>query len=153
MPEAEPAPGFDAVFSSSPPVHAKLTRRLCRRHAPGCDSWSMSSLRTRMTVVLSFAAGAVLYFSDHDTIDRHWRLALGLSLGAVLAVVSPWTATLSMGRPARLLLLAVLVLAGSGCASRSAPGSVQMVAALPAAAAPDHAMLTPSPLLPVASRR
>lgn len=88
----------------------------------------MSSLRTRLTVALSFAAGAFLYLSDHDTIDRHWRIALGLALGTVLLVLAPlmaamrscrfvWSGRLSpsTGRTARLLVVAIAVVAGSGC--------------------------------------
>jgi hypothetical protein len=43
---------------------------------------------TRITMALTLAAGAFLYFSDHDTLDRHWRLALGLCVGALIVALS-----------------------------------------------------------------
>lgn len=36
---------------------------------------------------LSLAAGALLYFSDHDNLDRHWRIALVMVLCATLLVI------------------------------------------------------------------
>jgi hypothetical protein len=36
---------------------------------------------------LALAAGALLYFSDHDNLDRHWRIALVMVLCATLLVI------------------------------------------------------------------
>jgi len=48
---------------------------------------------TKITATLSgalaLAAGALLYFSDHDNLDRHWRIALVMVLCAVLVMLWP----------------------------------------------------------------
>lgn len=38
---------------------------------------------------IALIAGALLYFSDHDNLDRHWRIALVMVLSAVLVVMWP----------------------------------------------------------------
>ena len=40
-----------------------------------------------LAAALTLAAGALLYFSDHDNLDRHWRIALVMVLCATLLVV------------------------------------------------------------------
>ena len=42
---------------------------------------------TALGAALALAAGALLYFSDHDNIDRHWRIALVMVLCAALLVI------------------------------------------------------------------
>ncbi len=38
---------------------------------------------------LALIAGALLYFSDHDNLDRHWRIALVMVLSALLVLLWP----------------------------------------------------------------
>ncbi len=46
---------------------------------------------TSLGAALALAAGALLYFSDHDNLDRHWRIALVMVLSATLLVLWPAT--------------------------------------------------------------
>ncbi len=41
------------------------------------------------SAALALIAGALLYFSDHDNLDRHWRIALVMVLSAVLVMMWP----------------------------------------------------------------
>lgn len=75
-----------------------------------------TQLRT-LAAALALTAGALLYFSDHDNLDRHWRIALAMVLSATLLVIWPPV------RPSRgpgvkaALLLAVIL--GTGCSMRA----------------------------------
>jgi RsiW-degrading membrane proteinase PrsW (M82 family) len=44
---------------------------------------------TTFAAALALAAGALLYFSDHDNLDRHWRIAVVMVLSAALLVLWP----------------------------------------------------------------
>lgn len=46
---------------------------------------------TTICAALALVAGALLYFSDHDNLDRHWRIALVMALSATLLVLWPAT--------------------------------------------------------------
>jgi hypothetical protein len=41
------------------------------------------------SAALALIAGALLYFSDHDNLDRHWRIAVVMVLSAVLVMMWP----------------------------------------------------------------
>jgi len=46
---------------------------------------------TTVAAALALAAGALLYLSDHDNLDRHWRIAVVMVLSATLLVLWPST--------------------------------------------------------------
>jgi hypothetical protein len=50
-----------------------------------------TQLANTLAAALALAAGAILYVSDHDNLDRHWRLALVMALSAALIVIWPAT--------------------------------------------------------------
>ncbi|HVK83640.1 MAG TPA: hypothetical protein VM513_06010 [Kofleriaceae bacterium] len=80
--------------------------------------------RTRIAMAFTLAAGAFLYFSDHDTLDRHWRLALGLCVGALVVALSTLWPSGRPGRVVRIVMCSVLALSATGCgASRSTRGA------------------------------
>lgn len=75
-----------------------------------------TQLRT-LAAALALTAGALLYFSDHDNIDRHWRIALVMVLSATLLVIWPPLRP-SRGPGPKVALLLALVL-GTGCTMRA----------------------------------
>lgn len=101
-------------------------------------------LRT-LAAALALAASAVLYFSDHDNIDRHWRIALAMVLSATLLVIWPPVRP-SRGVGVKVSLLFALVL-GSGCsmrASHALMGVGLVTAATGALASNDEDSLRPA---------
>ncbi len=71
-----------------------------------------------LATALALTAGALLYFSDHDNIDRHWRIALAMVLSATLLVIwPPVRRSRGVGVKVSLLLLALVL--GSGCSMRA----------------------------------
>jgi hypothetical protein len=48
-----------------------------------------TQLATSLAAALALAAGAILYVSDHDHLDRHWRLAMVMALSAALILMLP----------------------------------------------------------------
>ncbi len=76
-----------------------------------------TQLRT-LAAALALTAGALLYFSDHDNLDRHWRIAVAMVLSATLLVIWPPVRPSRAGGGAKITLLIALVL-GSGCSMRA----------------------------------
>ncbi|MDB4961515.1 MAG: hypothetical protein JWP01_1514 [Myxococcales bacterium] len=44
---------------------------------------------TPLAPALTLAAGAILYVSDPDNLERHWRRALVMALSAALILMAP----------------------------------------------------------------
>ncbi|MBA3452895.1 MAG: hypothetical protein H0T42_07380 [Deltaproteobacteria bacterium] len=97
---------------------------------------SSTTLRT-LVAALALTAGALLYFSDHDNIDRHWRIALVMVLSATLLVI--WPPIRPDRRRTGLLTVLVLTLALGGCSMRASHAlmGAGLVTATSAALAPD----------------
>lgn len=69
-----------------------------------------------LAAALALTAGALLYFSDHDNLDRHWRIALAMVLSATLLVIWPPVRP-SRGPGVKVALLALVL--GTGCSMRA----------------------------------
>lgn len=48
-----------------------------------------TKITATVRAALALIAGALLYFSDHDNLDRHWRIALVMVLSALLVMMWP----------------------------------------------------------------
>jgi len=50
---------------------------------------SSTKITATFSAALALTAGALLYFSDHDNLDRHWRIAVVMVLSALLIMMWP----------------------------------------------------------------